>query len=94
MRIRHKHHRRHRSPSGGCLHIDDGRVTGNDECRVSFRSDDGTVIGVVDGREVLKSEMHGGFKFAVTCLAVAVLIMLGIPISIAIVKLSLLVLRP
>jgi hypothetical protein len=94
MRTTRKHHRRHRTSHGGSLLVDDGQVNGNDECRASFTAEDGTVIGVTDGREVFKSKMHGGLKIALACLAVTVALILGIPISIGIVKLTLMVLQP
>jgi hypothetical protein len=93
MSTRRRHHRRSRSSTSEGLHIDDGKVEGIHECRAAFRSDDGTLIDTGDGREALKTEMHGGFKTALTCLAVAAATLLSIPVGIAIVKLSLLVLQ-
>lgn len=93
MSIRRTHHRRPHSSSGAGLLIDDGRVEGSHECRAAFWSDNGAVIDVGDGREALKTKVHGGFKTALLCLAVTAALILCIPVGIAIVKLSLLVLR-
>ena len=94
MGTKRRHHRRPRSSSSSGLRVDDGRVSGIDECRAAFKLDNGTDVGVDDGREVLKSELRGRFKTALACLAVAVVLLLSIPVSMVLVKLSLLILRP
>ena len=92
MKAGRRHHRRRRSTSREGLQIDDGRVEGIDECRAVFWSDDGTVIDVGDGREVLKSRLHGGVKTTLTSLLMAAALLLCIPVGVLIAKFSILVL--
>ena len=92
MRAQHKNHR-HRSSSQATLRIDDGRMTSVDECRATVRTEDGTVIDADEGREAFKSSLPGAFKTTLTCLAVALTLLLSIPVGMLIAKLSILVLH-